>query len=111
MNTAQTQPQMSGPTYVPQVGDTITLELPDERTRAELVKIVGNDTAIARLITFTTGKASHNYRKGDLVPCRFGKVGMNLTGWRAVSEREMDEAEAAQKAKKAKKAKRKKRKR
>lgn len=98
--TATPLPRMSGSNYVPKVGDTITIELPDERTRGTIERVISDVAAIARLQTFTTGVGkSHNYRKDDLVPCRFERLGMNVAGWRAVSEREMDEAAAARVAK------------
>lgn len=95
-------PRMSGPTYEPKEGDTITVELPDERTRAQIIKVVSDTAVIAKLLTYTTSK-SHNYKKGDLVPFRHQRLDMNLPGWRSVSQHEMDEADAASKAKKRKK--------
>lgn len=94
-----TLPRMSGSRYEPKVGDTITVELPDERTRAEVIKVISDTAVLARLATFTTAKGSHNYRKDDVIPCRFQKLGMGVPGWRVVSEREMDEAQVAQKPK------------
>lgn len=97
-NTSKPLPQMSGANYVPKVGDVITLELPDERTRATIERVVSHDAAIAKLNTFTTSK-SHSYRKGDLVACRFEVLGMNVRGWRAMSDRELSDAEARGKKK------------
>ena len=89
-------PRMSGPHYIPKVGDSITIELPDERTRGVVESVVSDTAVIAKLATFTTSK-SHNYRKGDMVPCRFGMLDMTIPGWRVVSRRELDEsAEAAE---------------
>lgn len=87
-------PRMSNANYIPKVGDTITIELPDERTRGTIEKVISDTAVIARLQHFTTAKLSHNYRKDDLVPCKFERLSMNVPGWRAVSEREMDEAAA-----------------
>lgn len=95
---APTLPRMSNANYIPKVGDTITIELPDERTRGTIEKVISDTAVIAQLQHFTTAKLSHNYRKDDLVPCRFGKLSMNMSGWRAVSEREMEEAAAARAA-------------
>ncbi len=79
--------------YMPQVDDVITVELPDERTRAKIVRLVSATAAIAELQSFTTASKSHNYRKGDLVPCKFGKTPSGLSGWVAVSEAELKKAE------------------
>lgn len=97
-DTSKKLPHMSGSTYEPKVGDTITLELPDERTRAVIERVVAPDAAIAKLNTYTTSK-SHNYRKGDLVACRYEVLGMNQAGWRVMSDRELADAEARGKKK------------
>jgi len=94
-------PKMSSPHYEPKVGETITLELPDERTRATIEKVISDEAAIARLLTYTTSK-SHSYKKGDLVACRFERLGMGVPGWRAMSQRELDEADSAKAPKKRK---------
>lgn len=99
-------PRMSTPRYEPKVGDIITIELPDERTRGQIERVISDDAVIAKLMVFTTGR-DHQYRKGDLIPCRFDGLSMNAQGWRVVSQREMDEAEAAREAAKPKKGKRK----
>lgn len=101
-------PRMSGSHYVPKVSDTITVQLPDEATRAKIERVISDVAVIASLSTFTTARHSHSYRKGDLVPCRFETLGMGVPGWRAMSEREMDDAEAAHRAKQAPQAKAKK---
>lgn len=83
-------PRMSTPRYEPKVGDIITVEIPDERTRAEIMKVVSDTAVIARLMTYLVSK-SHNYRKDDLVPCKFGQLDMTVPGWKAISERELED--------------------
>lgn len=92
-STAAKLPQMSHGRYVPEVGNIITVELPGERTRATIERVISDEAVIAKLQTFTTSK-EHDYRKGDLVPCRFTDVGMGATGWLAISERQLDQASA-----------------
>lgn len=87
-------PKMSSPHYEPKIGDTITVELPDERTRAVIEKVISDEAAIAKLLSYTTSK-SHSYKKGDLVACRFENLSMGITGWRVMSQRELDDAESA----------------
>ena len=94
-------PKMSSPHYEPKVGDTITVEIPDERTRAVIERLISDEAAIAKLLSYTTSK-SHTYKKGDLVACRFERLGMGISGWRVMSQREMDDAEATGAAKKRK---------
>lgn len=75
--------------YEPKVGDIITVLLPDERTRATIEKLISNTAAIVQLNHFVTATKSHNYRKGDLVPVRYGTQDMGLPGWTAVSDKEL----------------------
>lgn len=94
-------PRMSTPHYEPKVGETITVELPDERTRATIERVISNTAVLARLLTFTTSK-SHSYRKDELVACRFEMLGMTIPGWRVMSQRQLDDADAEQKKRKKK---------
>lgn len=94
-------PRMSTPHYEPKVGETITVELPDERTRAIIERVVSDTAVLARLLTFTTSK-SHSYRKDELVACRFEMLNMTVPGWRVMSQRELDDAESQQKKRKKK---------
>lgn len=95
-------PRMSTPHYQPKVGDEITVEVPDERTRAVIESLVSDTHCIARLLRYPVSK-SHNYKKGDLVPCKHETLGMGVAGWRVISQRELDEAVAAHKKSKRKK--------
>lgn len=84
---------MSLSRHEPQAGETITVDLPDERTRATIEKVLSRTAVIAKIDTFTTGNPkSHTYKRGDLIACRFTEVGMNLSGWKVVGERELSEA-------------------
>lgn len=100
-STPQTLPRMSSPHYEPKPGDIITIELPDERTRGTVQKVISDTAVIAKLDHYTTGKGSHSYKKGDLVACKFEMLGMTVPGWRVVPQHELDESAA--KSKKAKK--------
>src|ERR1700685_3225747 len=84
--------QMSSAHYEPKVGDIVTVDLPDERTRATIEKLISETAAIRRLNHSVTATKSHNYRKGDLVPVRYMVLDMGLWGWRSVSEKELAEA-------------------
>lgn len=76
--------------YLPQVGDMTTVHLPGEITRAEIRKVTSERTMIAELSSFTTAK-DHPYKKGDLVPFRLKKNGLNQQIWEAIPEREITE--------------------
>lgn len=92
-------PKMNEPEMGYDVGQTITVQLPNEVTRAVIEKAVSPTACLARINTFTTGHISHNYRRGDLIPCRYDILALNQRGWRVVSEREMAEAEEAERRK------------
>lgn len=98
-DTSKKLPAMSGPDYQPKVGDQITVQLPDERTRCTIESVVSHDACIARLNHFTTSK-SHSFRKGDMIPCRYEMLEMNQPGWRSLTDRELAEAEARGKKRK-----------
>lgn len=87
-------PPMAGPKYQPQVDDVITVEIPDERTRAVIRQVVSPTTCLAEITQYTTSR-SHNFKKGEIVPCRFEPLGFGVPGWRAVSQRELDAATVA----------------
>lgn len=98
-DTSKRLPAMDGTQYEPKVGDQITVELPDERTRCTIKSVISPIACVAELNHFTTSK-SHNFRKGDLVPCRYEMLGMNQPGWRSLTDRELAEAEARGKKRK-----------
>jgi len=78
--------------YQPRIDDVITLQLPDEMTRARIERLYSKTPGLARLEHYTTNSKSHSYRKGDLVPCRYGRAKMGLNGWTAISEKELEDA-------------------
>ena len=93
-NVASPLPKMSGTDYEPKEGDIITVELPNERTRAKIEKVISDAACIARIMQYTTAFHSHPYKKDDLIACKFEEVGVRNQGWRLVSDREMAEADA-----------------
>jgi hypothetical protein len=72
---------------MPQIGQTITVDLPDERTRAEVVQVVSDSALLVKLTQFTTAAKSHPYHKGDVVAVQLRKDGMNQQAWIAIDER------------------------
>lgn len=72
---------------MPQIGQFITVDLPDERTRAEVVKVISDTACLAKLAQFTTAAKSHPYHKGDVVAVQLRKDGMGLQAWIAIEER------------------------
>lgn len=84
-------PAMKTAQYEPQLGDVITVQLPDERVRAVIEGIVSDTAVTARLQNHSVSR-SHNYRKGDLVACRFEKTEVGPRCWIAIPERELQQA-------------------
>jgi hypothetical protein len=76
--------------YEPNVDDTITVELPDERTRAKIIGVVSDTAVTVELLTFTTNNKSHPYKKGDKVPAMFVPGPMNRHIWKVISDAELE---------------------
>ena len=72
---------------MPQVGQQITIDLPDERTRAEVVKVISDSACLAKIMQFTTASKSHPYHKDDIVAVQYKRDGMGLNAWIAIEER------------------------
>lgn len=79
--------------HTPEIGVEITVELPDERTRARVERIISANRIIVRLSHFTTASKSHNYKKGDFVACQYRIGAMNLRGWHEIPQSQLDAAE------------------
>ena len=80
--------------YVPTEDSYITLHLPGEMLRAKVKRVSNPDAIVAEIDSIPMGK-SHNYRRGDIVPCRRTVDNfLNTEGWEIVSERELNLAEA-----------------
>lgn len=71
----------------PIVGQLITVELPDERTRAEVVKVISETAVLAKISQFTTASKSHSYKKDDVVGAQMKKSNLGQMAWVAVDER------------------------
>jgi hypothetical protein len=75
--------------YLPREGDKITVTLPAERTRCEIIKVVSDEACIAQLLSFTTAK-EHRLTKGDKIACRFELGPMDQPQWVYVPQEQMD---------------------
>ena len=78
------------PAFDPREGELITLNLPDEVTRAKIVKVVSPTKIAAEIAQYTTGNKSHSYKKGDFVAAEFKMGAMNLRGWYVIPQSAMD---------------------
>ena len=72
---------------LPEVGQLITVELPDERTRAEIIKVISETAVLAKISQFTTASKSHPYKKGDVVGAQLKPGNLGQIAWIAVDER------------------------
>lgn len=76
-------------------GDEMTVDLPGERIRAQVDFVASDNLLQATIINTPVGKAPHGYSKGDLVTVRRGEDALKIEErWVAVSERELQQAEA-----------------
>jgi len=83
--------------YRPTEGGYITISLPGEMLRAVVLKISSDNAVVAKIDGVTMGK-THNYRKGDIVPCRrIVDDLLKAEKWEVISDREIQLAEVAEK--------------
>lgn len=78
------------PHYLPKEGDKITVTIPNERTRCEIVSVVTDEACIAQLLGFTTNVKEHGLKKGDRIACRFQRGPMNEVQWTYVPHAQME---------------------
>lgn len=85
-------PQMSVGVRVFRPGETITIDLPGETTRARIVRVVAPKLVVAELLVYTTSK-EHQRKKGDVVACGLEPHPVSrMTRWRALTDAEMEAA-------------------
>lgn len=71
--------------WIPAVDSFITIDLPGERLRAQVQKIVDEDTVIVEVTSQPMAK-SHSYKFKDIIACR-RQTGEFNEIWRVVEER------------------------
>lgn len=69
---------------MPTMDQMITVDLPDERTRAKVVKVISDTACLAEIAQYTTALKSHPYHKGDVVAVQLRKDAMGQQAWIAV---------------------------
>ena len=69
--------------YVPQVGEILTVALPYETTRAEVMRVEGNNTVIAALNQSRPFSKFHDYRHEDWIIVRRAHGLGGTDTWRA----------------------------
>jgi hypothetical protein len=67
--------------------------------------VVSNDAAIVELGSVLNTNRSHDYKKGDIIPVRRERDDFGGDAWRAVSERELQQAEVVERFEAAERAK------
>lgn len=80
--------------WTPDVGNEITINLPDEVTRGTVERIISHSRLIAKIAHFTTNNKSHPYKKGDFVAAEYRRGSMGLPGWYEISQEDLDQAAA-----------------
>lgn len=72
-------------TIIPVAGDIVTVDLPGEKLRATVVRMIDDDTLLAE-ITGTPFMRSHMFRAGDIIACRRSYSVLGET-WKAEDDR------------------------
>lgn len=72
--------------WLPKIDADLTVDLPGERLRASVRRIVDEDTVIVELTSGPMAK-THTYRKGDLIAVRRTAAPFNQEMWTVVEER------------------------
>jgi hypothetical protein len=80
--------------YQPQNDHVITVKLTGEVIRGKIVNVIDDMNVIVEMLGYNLSR-DHGYKKGDLIPCRYGRDEIGIIGWSAVPERELKEAERA----------------
>lgn len=87
------------PKFTPEEDKYLIINLPGERLRAIIRRVVTNDAVIVEVTSIPLAK-SHQYKRGDYVACRRDDTEYGES-WRAVEEQRISVDELAQKEKQA----------
>lgn len=85
--------------YIPQEETYIVVQLPGEKLRAMIKRVVTEDAIIVELTSVPLAK-SHTYQRGDYIACRRQKTSLGEE-WEAVREQRISIEEVAEKEEKA----------
>lgn len=77
---------------VPLEGEAITVDLPGERTRGTVYKVVSPDALLVQLSVYTTSR-EHGKKKGDIIPVINRKNHLGILSWEYVTEHELSASE------------------
>lgn len=81
--------------FVPTLGGGITLTLEGETVRAMITEVLSPDHIVAEVISITTGKAAHPYKKGSILACQRSQTDLGEV-WVPIDERAVREQEAVE---------------
>ena len=81
--------------FEPQKGGFLTVDLGEEKTRAEILNVVSRDVVTARISGPVLDKSGHGYRKDGVIAVRRDRDRMGIETWVPVSLRAVTEAEEA----------------
>ncbi len=91
--------------YKPEIGHTITVDLPGERIRAEIKGVANEDAVVCRVLGTPIAKTPHGVAKDDTICVRRDTNSIGMECWTMITDREMQQREQAAKFEEAERAK------
>ncbi len=79
--------------YRPEVGHTLTVDLPGESVRAKVEGVVNEDACVCTIESTPIATPRHSYVKDDTICVRREVNGIGIENWAVISEREMQQRE------------------
>ena len=79
--------------YKPEVGHTITVDLPGERIRAEIMGVSNDDAVVCKVMGTPIAKTPHGVVKDDMICVRRAENSIGMECWTMITEREMQQRE------------------
>ena len=80
--------------YRPEIGQTLTVDLPGESVRALIDGVVNVDACTCVIVSTPIATPRHGYNRDDCIPVRRGvKEPLGIECWEVVSDREMMQRE------------------
>jgi hypothetical protein len=87
--------------FTPEVGGFLTVTLPGEMVRSEVIETFGRDVVMVKILGVVLGKGGATQKTGDLVAVRRSQKNELTEEWIPVSDREVAEQEQRERAMKA----------
>ncbi len=77
--------------YKPQIGHTLTVDLPGERVRARIEKVITEDAVVCVILSTPMAKTQHRFVKDEMICVERRDNNIGLECWLALDERQLEE--------------------